>query len=186
MLDTKVVVVPEFVTAEDYAVDIFAKSGRTVRVTRSGDAPIVPLEELDPVRDTFFVTKVADEEEIEKLKKIKEMRERFQILESVPYTDIIISHEIPERVIDARQAEERERSRPKRPTDGSVTPGQVLGVVAAIAVGLVSVVGIIGFFAISLGVLAVLVMLGGMCGRDPIVYARLEDGSWLEIARWYE
>src|SRR5215212_2897720 len=82
-------------TVEDYAVSIFAETGRTVMVTRRGDAPIVPQRVYDALRDIDLIIKVGERGDIANLKKIPEMGKRFQLLESVPYTDIIIGHEVP-------------------------------------------------------------------------------------------
>src|SRR5438552_3789561 len=100
MSDQKVLVVPqvvpELVTAEDFAIKQFAATGRTVLVTMKGDAPIVPSPFFDKRSNSRFTIKVADEKEIGKIKaRSKEIRKRFQILDSVPYTDIIIGHELP-------------------------------------------------------------------------------------------
>src|SRR5688572_13247326 len=86
---------PEFTTIEAYAIDKFAQTGRTVMVTHTGDAPTRPIQFPDRVRCMDIVAHVATEDDIDKLMKIPEMRQRFQILESIPYTDIIIGDEVP-------------------------------------------------------------------------------------------
>ena len=193
--ETSVEVVPTFpltgvqvITDEDYAIQKFAETGRTVMVTRRGDCPIVPFEEHDERRDVKYLIKVADEAEIVKLKRVGEMRKRFEILESVPYTDIIVAHEQP---------------KPKKEIDAMDIGMKIsypitipLELIKAIAGPLGAVISIVQFAVV--GVFSLIVALVGLamgCAVavamvDPIVWARIDDGSdnapWIQIADWEE
>ena len=172
------------VTVEDYAVAKFAESGRTVMVTRNGDAPIVPFTERDEKRRISYSVTVADQKEIERLKNIKEMRKRFQILESVPYTDIIVAHELPREkpeidVIDTAATVSLPLT----------VPMELLKVVSgpfAMIFDIAQMVTVGAFSLVVAGVGLAMGMAVNVAMTDPIVWARLEDGSWLELARWEE
>ena len=172
------------VTVEDYAVAKFAESGRTVMVTRNGDAPIVPFTESIGKRRIKYLVTVADQKEIERLKNIKEMRKRFQILESVPYTDIIVAHELPREkveieVIDTAAKVSLPLTIPMELLKMVSGPfGMVWEIAQAVTVG--------AFSLVVAGVGLVMGMAVNVAMTDPIVWARLEDGSWLELARWEE
>src|SRR5687768_2311111 len=154
MLDQlQVQVRPEFTTIQEYAVSIFAETGRTVMVTRTGDAPTKGIRFPDRVRNLDIIANVATKDEIDELLKIPEMKARFQILESVPYTDIIIGHEVPTEAQIALAKKQRENLQ-----EGAHIFGEVLFTVTAITVG------------IAVGILSVCV--SALCGKDPIVWAR--------------
>src|SRR5688572_7949817 len=119
----------EFTTIEAYVIDRFAQAGITVMVTRSGDAPTEPLRFRDPVRCMDIVATVATETEMDRLMKIPEMRQRLQILESVPYTDIIIGHEFPTDETLAFKKKRKENFR-----EGLSIAGKTIGFLATVAV----------------------------------------------------
>jgi hypothetical protein len=177
MLEKQIVkVVPPLpiTTVEDYAVSLFAETGRTVMVTRRGDAPSIPQREYDALRDIDLIIKVSDDQAMAELMKIKEMRERFQILESVPYTDIIIAHEVPTAEQLALKKRRVENAREGAQIFGNVIYWSVRATVT------------VAFYAVVITAAAVATAFKDtFCGKDPIVWARLEDGSWLEICRFY-
>jgi hypothetical protein len=150
------------------AIRAYAETGRTVAITRYGDAPIEPFVEGK------FLYKTATTQEIEKLKVHKEMRDRFDILDTTtPYTDIIVAHEYtaPKR----RKSHEMTRAeyyamQRRKQALGSVLEDTI--------VGLGTVLGVM--------IALPFVILGAVCGSDPIVYARLPSGEWLEVARFYD
>jgi hypothetical protein len=160
-----------FLTAEAYAVDAFKVTGRTVMVTRSGDAPTEEMRVYDEKRDIDLIIKVAGQSEIDELNRIPEMRKRFQILESVPYTDIIIGHEVPTAAQNALRKKRKEDLINAARVTGSVILW--LGQMAVVA----------GYYAV---VVVLTVATSVLCGEDPVVWARLPDSSWLEVARYYE
>lgn len=166
-------------TIEDYAVSLFADTGRTVMVTRRGEAPTsVPLRYYDEVRDTDVVCTVATDDEIKELMKIREMRKRFQILESVPYTHIIIGHEVS---TEAQLALKRKKV--ENFDEGlriAEATGKTIGMIAWQIIKISAVV------AYGVVILALGLVLGALCGKDPVVWARLPDGEWLQLARYYE
>jgi hypothetical protein len=166
MLDTKLNYQTTFLTPVEYAEDAFKMTGRTVMVTRSGDAPIVPLRLYDEARDIDLIVEVADQDDIDELMKIPEMRKRFQILESVPYTDIIIGHEVPT---------ERQLALKKKRKE-NIQDGLDLFVDA------ISILGTIAIYAVAI---PIVIFRHVVCGVDPGVWARLPDGEWLEIARYW-
>ena len=168
-------------TIEDYAVQLFADTGRTVMVTRRGDAPIVPFREYDKLRDTDLIIHTASKNEIAELKRIGEMRKRLQILDSVPYTDVIIAHEVP---TEAQLALKRKRK--ENFQEGlhiAKTTGETVGVIAW---QIIKVTAIAAFYVAAAVVgLTLGILVAALCGKDPIIWARLPDGEWLEVARFY-
>ena len=149
------------------AIQAGAREGITFQVTRQGAAPIVPFKEYDPVRKVDFLIQTADEERIKKLKKHKVIRERFDIIDrcNVPY-EIIVADEIKK---PKRKTGEVVREVVDTASDTFGAAGTVLGALGGILFGVASVTA-----DIAIDVL----------GKDPIVYARIPTGEWIEVARY--
>jgi hypothetical protein len=172
IVDAEVIDVGSYpLTVPDYAMALFARVGTTVMVTHEGDAPIVPLRFRDIARNVDIIARTATDEDLEKLMEIPQMRKRFQILESVPYTDIIIGDEVPTTDTLALRAKQKENLK-----EGA----HIFGTVAYVTLRAVFTVAV---YAVSLVFVAA---RDAVCGTDPIVWARLETGEWLEIARFYK
>ena len=166
--------VPQLITVEDFAVAKFAETGRTVQITHQGEAPVSPIRFPDRARCVDIVARRANQTEIDKLMMIPEMRTRFQILESVPYTDIIIGDEYPTEETLALTRKKKENFH-----EGMSIFGQVMWLTAKIiGYSLLAVVAVAG---VVLGIVGAV-----LCGKDPIVWARLPSGEWLELARFYQ
>ena len=159
------------------AILAYKQEGITTAVTRYGEAPLFPF------REGNFIYKTLEPEQLRSLPK--EAQRRVQILDdySIPYTELIIAHEVPKV------------SKPL------IDPNLVHDVITGMIYGVAVVGGVLALIA-SAGMVVGLVLLGiigatafsGMGVRphghvgwlDPILYARLPDGEWLEIAMWYE
>jgi len=169
-------------TIEDCAVSLFADTGRTVMVTRRGEAPIVTLREYDKLRDTDLIIHTASKQEIVELKRIREIGDRFQILESIPYTHIIIGEEVP------TEAQLTLKRKKQENFHEGLHIAQVTGETVGVIMWQVIKVTAIAAFYVAVGVVSIAFGLfaAALCGKDPIIWARLPDGEWLEICRFYQ
>jgi hypothetical protein len=160
-------------TIEDYVVSKFAATGRTVMVTRWGDAPIVSYKYYDEARDIDVVCTVITEKELRQLvKRSKEIKPRLQLLQDVPITHFIIGHEVPTEEQVALALKKKENAH-----EGARIFGEVGFTIAAVAVGIV------------VGLLSVVfrTAVQELCNtRDPILWARTPNGAWILVASWYE
>lgn len=138
------------------AQDVLARTGRSSQIVGWGTPPVVPYEQ--------------DGWTLQILKSYStlpsEVKERLRILQKggVKFTHVLIAHE---------QYEE-----PKWPQEIVNTAKSLLPVLGAITVALVKVLGVV--------LLVVGRILLFFITVDPVVIVVLEDGSWLEIAKWYD
>src|SRR5258706_11827445 len=140
------------------AQDVLRKTGRSSRVVGYGNPPLKPY-----YQDGYRLEILESESTTP-----SEVKERVNILRKsgVRFSHVLIAHEqpkplkkfeIPKEVIDAAR--------------------NILPVLGAVLWALASVVG------------AVLIVMGRIflfcLTLDPVVIVVLDDGTWLEIAKWY-
>lgn len=100
-----------------------------------------------------------------------QVRERLKVLQKsgVPIKELIIAHEAPKLLTAPVAEKEPEKPSTRKDVAFDATPfvAAIVGVLGAI----LTVVGVIFITAIRI---------------DPAVIAVLPDGTWLEVATWYD
>lgn len=150
------------------AITALRETGRSTKIVRYGDAPVVPYEEAGFLYQTL--------EPAEKYTLPKEVLRRIAVLDEneIPYTHIITAHEIP-------KVKPKPKPRVKPLEIQTEVPYALPDVLTALGWIVVGLLGILAFPVVVIGTLIV-----GVVMYDPIVYVRLASGEWLEIANWYE
>jgi hypothetical protein len=152
------------------AIQALQEQGRTTSITSYGETPVVPFED-----GRFFLETLNLDQ---KYTLNKEVQKRLQILDNceIPYTEIVIAHELPKP----------KKAKKPFPTQNVLHVAEIICGSAAAALGVVVAVSAVGVIGVAIIGCAALLAFGKVCSVDPIVYVRLASGEWLELARWYE
>jgi len=142
--------------------------GMTTRICSWGKPPIVPYDQDGFTLERILKSELEYTMPAEVLKRI----ERLEV--HTPVNCYLIAHEIKEL--------EPPSSRFEISKDMVNTLSKVLPMLASILCSVVALLGTV--VGMVVGLCAALVMAVALA--DPIVIAVLPDGTWLEIAKWYD
>lgn len=143
------------------AINVLDKTGRSSKVVGWG---VPPLESYYQNGWKLEILKPQEESTIP-----SEVKTRLKLLRDggVGFSQVLIAHELPKPI-----------KRLEIPKEVIQAASDILPVLGAILGGLVSLLG--------LGVMVVGRVLLFLIALDPVVIVVLDDGTWLEIAKWYD